>query len=89
MPVISMFHGILVYMYGFDAEQHHRPHIHARYAEHEGVDDIETAELLAGSLPRSQARLVEAWIELRRQELLTDWTLAVHGAPPFRIDPLR
>ena len=35
-----------------------------------GLDPI---ELLAGSLPRRQARLVEAWAELHQSELVTDW----------------
>ena len=30
MPTISMFYGILVSMYVFDAEKHHLPHIHIR-----------------------------------------------------------
>ena len=81
--------ALLIYMHPLDDEQHHRPHIHARYAEHEAVYDIDTGNTLAGSLPRPQARLVEAWIELRRQELLADWTIAINGQPPFRMDPLR
>jgi len=29
MPSISMFYGIIVYMYFIDNKQHHVPHIHA------------------------------------------------------------
>ena len=31
MPAISMFHGIVIYLYFFDDERHHQPHIHAKY----------------------------------------------------------
>ena len=31
MPTISMFYGIVIYLYFFDNERHKLPHIHARY----------------------------------------------------------
>ena len=31
MPTISMFFGILVFIFYYDNEQHHTPHIHVRY----------------------------------------------------------
>jgi hypothetical protein len=34
-------------------------------------------------------RLVQAWIEIHRDELLDDWQLAVNGQQPFKIEPLR
>ena len=51
---------------------HHTPHVHAYYQEHVAVYGIEPVEILAGSLPKRQQRLVEAWIELHQSELLTD-----------------
>lgn len=50
--------------------------------------DIEEAEVLAGELPRKQLRLVQAWIELHRDELKADWELAASGETPYKIDPL-
>ena len=50
---------------------------------------IESAELLDGNLPRRQARMVQAWIEIHRDELMADWSLAVKGQPVFPIDPLK
>ncbi len=64
------------------------PHIHARYAEFEAAIDLENAEILAGELPRKQLRLVQAWIELHRDELFADWELAAQGELPYKIDPL-
>jgi hypothetical protein len=40
MPVISMFYGIIISLYYVDNKQHHRPHIHAKYEEHEAVVSI-------------------------------------------------
>jgi len=49
---------------------------------------IEIGEVLAGELPRKQLRLVQAWIELNRDELQADWELAVSGENPYKITPL-
>ena len=89
MPTISAFYGILIRMYFFDAEQHHQPHIHAQYQGQQAQFDIATGDTLAGALPRSQTRLVQAWIELHRAELADAWQLAVNGLQPGKIEPLR
>ncbi len=46
-------------------------------------------EIISGSLPRKQMRLVQAWIELYQDSLMVDWKLAISGEEPFRIEPLR
>ncbi len=48
MPTISMFYGIIVYMYYVDNKQHQIPHIHVKYQEHEAVVSIPDGELLEG-----------------------------------------
>ena len=50
---------------------------------------ILNGEIISGSLPRKQTRLVQAWIELYQESLMIDWKLAVSGQEPFRIEPLR
>jgi len=89
MPTISMFYGIVVYLYFFDDERHGLPHIHARYQGKEASFSIDDGKILAGEIPLSKVRLVQAWVEIHREELLADWGLAVNGEPPFPIDPLR
>jgi hypothetical protein len=37
MPAISMFYGIIIYMYFMDNKQHNTPHIHVKYQEHEVI----------------------------------------------------
>ena len=88
MPTISMFFGIIVRMHCGEAE-HNPPHIHVYYQDDRAVFNIRTFENMAGSFPRKQTRLLEAWMELHQEELLADWELASQGELPFKIDPLR
>lgn len=89
MPTISMFYGILVAMYALDVEKHHAPHIHVRYNEFKVVLAIPEGEVLEGAIPSRQMKLVQAWIELHRDELMADWILASSGQTPYKIEPLR
>jgi len=70
-------------------EPHHAPHFHAYYQDEVGVFGINPVELIAGSLPRRQRRLVEAWAELHQAELREDWELLQAGRRPRPIEPLR
>ena len=89
MPTISMFYGILVFMYALDVQKHHLPHIHLQYGEFNAVIEIPGGELLDGSLPPKQMKLVQAWIALHSDELMADWALAAAGSTHYKIDPLR
>ena len=89
MPVVSMFYGIIIYMYFQDTDKHHKPHIHAKYQEHEAVLTITDASVLEGSIPNKKLNLVKAWITIHEDELLADWELAVKGESIFKIEPLR
>ena len=88
MPIISMFYGIIIRLYVIDNLHHALPHLHAKYGEFEASIGIDEGVILAGQLPRKQLRLVQAWIELRRDELLADWELASSGEQPYKIAPL-
>lgn len=85
MPTISMFYGILIRMYGDD---HNPPHIHVYYGDDAACFTLD-GELLEGSIPRKQLRLVIAWIEIHKEELAANWKLALEGEPLFKIEPLR
>jgi shikimate kinase len=89
MPNISMFYGIIVYMYFTDNKQHKLPHIHVKYQEYEVVVSIPDGEIIQGIIPNSKMKLLQAWIELHKDELIADWELAVSGQNPYKIDPLR
>jgi len=89
MPVISMFYGIIVSIFYQDNERHNKPHIHVRYQGQKASISIEDGTMLAGDFPPKQLRLVLAWIDIHRDELMADWELAVSGEEPFRIAPLQ
>jgi len=89
MPTISMFYGIIIYLYFADNKRHKLPHIHARYQEDEVVIALPTGDILEGSLPGNKIRLVQAWVEIHRDELIADWALVIAGQTPYKIDPLR
>ena len=84
-----MFYGIIVYMYFIDNRQHKRPHIHVSYQGEEVVVAIPDGDILDGAIPAPKMKLLQAWIELHKDELMADWELAVAGELPYKIEPLR
>ena len=50
---------------------------------------VSPVEIVTGSMPQRQQRLIEAWAELHQEELLADWNLLEQGKRPAPIDPLR
>ena len=89
MPTISMFYGIIISMYFFDNKQHQMPHIHVKYQEQEAVFSIPEGDIIEGKLRKNKIKLVQAWIEIHKEELMANWELAVNGQDIFRIDPLK
>ena len=85
MPKVSEFFWIVIALFYAD---HHPPHFHARYGDHEATFAIATLEILAGSLPRRPHALVLEWANLHRSELEQDWDRAGRGEPLARIPPL-
>ena len=88
MPELSRFFGIIIRMYVEAGDPHHLPHFHAYYQAEAAVVGLDPIEVIAGSLPRRQHRLVEAWAELRQEELIADWQRLQAGQPPLPIEPL-
>ncbi len=84
-----MFYGLIVSRYYLDTKQHNLPHVHVKYGEMEGIYKIPEGSLIEGSLPGNKEKLVHAWIEIHKEELLANWQLAVTGNKIFTIDPLK
>ena len=84
-----MFYGIIVSLYYFDNKQHNLPHIHVKYQEYEAIMTIPEGDLIDGSLPKNKLKLVEAWIEIHKDELMANWELAKKGEMVFKIDGLK
>lgn len=88
MPELSRFMGIVIKMLFKDTVQHNKPHIHAYYGEYEASIGID-GELLAGSIPVKQLRMVQAWLAIHEEEAYAAWNKAVQGEQFNKIDPLR
>lgn len=59
MPELSRFYNIVIKIIYNDTTQHNKPHFHVYYNEYEASVGID-GELLAGSLPLKQLRMVQA-----------------------------
>ena len=88
MPALSMFFGLIIYMYAKDDQKHHIPHIHVEYQENEAVFSIPNGKLLEGKLPNKKIQLVKAWIIINQEDLMANWNLAIKGNNLFKIKPL-
>lgn len=88
MPELSRFYGIIIRMYS-EVGPHHMPHFHAYYGDDQAAFGLDPIELLVGSLPRRQGKLVEAWAELHQHELVAAWDQLQAGNEPLPIEPLQ
>ncbi len=70
MPELCRFDGIIITMYFND---HAPPHFHASYNNIETLFDLQQGVFIKGALPTRQSRLVLAWYELHKEELLNMW----------------
>ena len=85
MPEISLFRGIRITMYYGD---HNPPHFHAEYGDCRCLVDIQEGCVIKGFLPSRQLKLVLAWNELHRDELMQNWELAKDARKLMSIQPL-
>ena len=85
MPTISMFYGIIIRMYYTD---HNPPHLHIFYGDYKAKIDLE-GNVFDGNFPNRETKLIQAWIEIHKEELFANWELAKNGEKPFRIIPLK
>lgn len=88
MPVLSSFYGIIIRMYMEKGGKHNQPHIHVEYSGEEIVVALD-GTILEGSIPRGKLKLLDAWMEIHKEELAANWTLLSNGEQFFRIDPLK
>jgi hypothetical protein len=64
-----------------------KPHVHVYYGEYEAVVAID-GELLAGSLPQKQLKIVTGWLAFHEEEAYKAWNLAVKGEHFDKIAPM-
>ena len=85
MPRICSFYGIVIAMFYND---HPPAHFHATYAGEEIRVNIDTLEILSGSLTRRAQAMVLEWALLHQDDLAACWEQARAHQPLGTIDPL-
>lgn len=85
MPIISYFFGIYIKMF---FNEHNPPHFHAEYEGNEVEINIQTGEVVSGSLSPRALRFIEEWRQQYINELMEDWELARSKQLPKKIKPL-
>ena len=87
MPELSRFDGLVIYLLFNDNISHNKPHVHVYYGEYEASIAID-GELLAGSLPHRQLKIVTGWMAYHEEELYKAWNNAVRGKHFDKIKPM-
>lgn len=86
MPTICMFRGIKIYIYWND---HMPPHFHASYGASKVLVSIEDLEVLEGTMPSKQLKMLLGWAAFHQEELRENWELAKSNQELFSIEPLK
>ncbi len=71
-----------------DDDKHHKPHVHIYYGEYAASVGVD-GELIAGSIPVKQLKILTAWLIIHEDELYKAWNSAVRGLPFDKIEPLK
>jgi hypothetical protein len=59
------------------------------FAENNAVAEIPSAKIIAGNFPNDKLKLVMAWIDIHKDELMANCKLAVEGQTIFKIEALK
>lgn len=80
----TQYYWLKYYMFN----DHVPPHFHAQYNGNQALIDIINCRVLKGYLPKRQLKLVLAWAEIHKDELMQNWELTNSGQPVYKIAPL-
>ena len=79
------FYGIRITM---NWNEHNPPHFHVEYGEYHATVLIQEGIIHKGFIPNKQLKLVLAWCEIHKDELMQNWELSRMGKPMNEINPL-
>lgn len=65
------------------------PHFHAFYGSDEIIVTIEDLEVIEGTMPSKQLKMLLGWAAFHQEELRENWELARQQQELFAIEPLR
>ena len=81
-----MFRGIKVYI---NLRDHMPPHFHAKYGSDEVIVSIKDIEVIEGSMPNKQLKMLLGWAAFHQEELMENWELATQQQELFAIEPMK
>lgn len=85
MPIVSEFYGIKIMMFW---NEHFSPHFYAEYGENKILVDIQKGTVMKGVFPSKQLKLVLAWCEIHKDELMINWANGKENLEFIKINPL-
>lgn len=85
MLEISRFYGIIIYMY---IDDHNPPHFHVWYENYKAIITLQDG-IVTGSFPRRALKLVYEWLDLHKDELMSNWERLTNSEKPEKIEPLK
>lgn len=65
------------------------PHFHAEYGGKQVIVSINDIEVIDGSLPNKQLKMLLGWAAFHQEELKENWELAEQQQELFSIEPLK
>lgn len=69
--------------------EHQPPHFHATYGGEEVLVSIRELEVLEGTMPSKQLKMLLGWAAFHQDELLENWALAEKNQELFEIAPMK
>lgn len=87
--MISAYYGLVIAFCQTRGNTPASACIHARCQDGAAAFSISDNAIVCGTLPFGKQLLVQAWIEIHREELIANWESWKTSGDFFRIEPLR
>lgn len=81
-----MFRGIKGYI---NWRKHQHPRFRATYGGQEVIVSINELEIIEGTMPNKQLKMLLGWAAFHQEELIENWNLAENMQELFAIEPLK
>lgn len=88
MKLVCAFYGVVI-AFAPPRKKEVAPFVIAQWQGHEAAIDVASNRVLYGQLPAHKLMLVNAWIEIRREEIVASWHAGRVTGEYFRLAPLR
>ena len=89
MKMISAYYGIIVAFAATKTKKEISPFVFALCNGAEAGFDVVSNQVIFGQIPSQKQMLVNAWIEIHREELIASWNAGRMTGEYFKLDPLR